>query len=316
MVSALKRMIGLGFPVGPGVVDPVLDAVICRVAALGERVVAERARRRACVREAKLIVVPLTRDLRKLVPQFAAPINAHVDFGLLEVFVRACKWVQENIVDSLIFGFKVLGEVPFCGIHRPVNEPACATFSRESNAKSFDDAVRCLSTRAKRAAGDADAMRDFETIWDMAIGECDRHFCVGPKSRAQVEGMFTHTNFGPRCIPSFAIWQKGKCRRIDDALRSGHNDLISMLETIVCCTADLPADVAAVFARELGCDKLDLRLGTDDIASAYRILVSGEPQYCVAALWRPASRGEEGVCYFVLRGFNFGLKCAPLHLTF
>ncbi len=63
--------------------------------------------------------------------------------------------------------------------------------------------------------------------------------------------MFKDTPFGPRCMPSFALWQKGKCRRIDDALRSLHNILIYMHETIVCETADLPARIAAAFAQHL-----------------------------------------------------------------
>ena len=159
-------------------------------------------------------------------------------------------------------------------MHRPVDEPSTAQFSRESNVQSFDDAVRHLTERARRAALDPSAMADLESIWDLAIGECERDLCVGPKSRGDVERMFLGSPFGPRCIPSFAVWQKGKCRRIDDALRSGHNALIYMVETIVCETADLPARVAAAFARRLGLNVLDLRLGTDDIASAYRILVA------------------------------------------
>ena len=42
---------------------------------------------------------------------------------------------------------------------------------------------------------------------------------------------------------------------------------------------------------------------------------SGEPEYTIAAVWNPsANDGRGGVFYFVLRGFNFGLKSAPLHL--
>ena len=60
-----------------------------------------------------------------------------------------------------------------------------------------------------------------------------------------------------------------------------------MWETISCCGADLPARIAAEFAKHLKLTDMDLRLGTDDIASAYRILVSAMPEYNVAAVWMP-----------------------------
>ena len=315
MVDAVGQMVGLSFPLQPGCIDAVLEAVVGQVASLGSCVVERRALSRSLLRAAGRMLSPLTRDLQLLVNDFARPISGNVHFGLVECLVRVCAWPHQDLVDVLIFGFQVLGRIPFCGVHRPVDEPSTAQFSRESNVQSFDDAVRHLTERARRAALDPSAMADLESIWDLAIGECERDLCVGPKSRGDVERMFLGSPFGPRCIPSFAVWQKGKCRRIDDALRSGHNALIYMVETIVCETADLPARVAAAFARRLGLNVLDLRLGTDDIASAYRILVSKEPHYTIAALWCPASRGEPGVRYFVLRGFNFGLKCAPLHLA-
>ena len=315
MVEAMKVMIELSFPCVPGRVDPVLESVIERVSSLRGQVVPWRKAARAFLRSASREVAPVTRDLQQLVSDFARPINGHVNFGLIECMVRVCEWPHKNLVDVLLGGFQVLGTIPWTGVNRPVVEPAPESICRESNAKSFDDAVSHLSQRARAAASDPKAMKDFETIWDMAIGECERELCVGPKKRAAVEKMFEDAPYGPRCIPAFAVWQKGKCRRIDDALRSGHNALICMLETIVCETADLPARIAAAFARHIGLENLRLRLGTDDIASAYRILVSAQPQYTIAALWCPPSRGEAGVYYFVLRGFNFGLKCAPLHLA-
>ena len=313
MVEAVRAMIALPFPRLPGQVGPVLEAVIEKVSSLGGGVVAWRASARDCLRLASRAVAPVTRDLQGLVGDFSRPVNGHVNFGLVECLVRVCAWPQRNLVDNLIYGFQVLGQVPWTGVSRPVHEPATEVFSRESNVKSFDDAVSHLEQRARRA--DLEAERDFETIWDLALGECARDLCVGPLRRAEVERMFKDTPYGPRCIPSFAVWQKEKCRRIDDALRSGHNALICMLETIACETADLPARIAAAFARHVDLDCLRLRVGTDDIASAYRILVSAEPQYTIAAIWCPASRGEAGVRFFVLRGFNFGLKCAPLHLA-
>ena len=121
---------------------------------------------------------------------------------------------------------------------------------------------------------------------------------------------------GPGAFLLLAIWQKGKLRRIDDAAVSGHNDLTFLCETIVCDTADLPSMIAREFGKHVDFTIEQLGIGTDDIAAAYRVCIpSAEPEYTVAAVWRPASvGGEAGVFYFDLRGFNFGLKSAPLHL--
>jgi hypothetical protein len=50
------------------------------------------------------------------------------------------------------------------------------------------------------------------------------------------------------------------------------------------------------------------KLGTEDIASAYRRMPCSEPWYTVFAQWNPHT---ESVEYFRLQGFNFGLKSAP-----
>ena len=177
----------------PGQVNPVLEAVVERVVSLGNRIVPWRSSARASLRAASRAVAPVTRDLQALVSDFDRPINGHVNFGLIECMVRVCAWPHANLVDLLICGFQVLGDIPWTGVNRPVCEPASASFSRASNAQSFSDAVSHLEQRA---------MRDFETIWDLAVGECDRELCVGPHSRAWVERMFEDYPYGPRCIPS------------------------------------------------------------------------------------------------------------------
>ena len=68
--------------------------------------------------------------------------------------------------------------------------------------------------------------------------------------------------------------------------------LTQMSETIVCVSADLTADIAYEFYNFLSPD-CRLKLGTDDIASAYRVLLSASPQYNVAAVWRP--RAADGL---------------------
>ena len=319
MVAAARAAVQLSFPFSLPIADPLLLHIIDEIVAFGASISKERSRRQRCLSSASRMILPVTRDLQSLVSDFARPIAGHVNFGLIECMVRVCRWPFAELVDSLIYGFQPVYKVPFVGCHRPVDEPSTLAPSRDSNVRAFDDAVEHLQRKAARAAPGSQALLDMVEVWDITCGEVDRDLCVGPLSRGRVESMFKGSPYGPRPIPAFGIWQKGKLRRIDDALRSGHNSLTHMLETIVCISAEFPASVAAAFARRVPLDRLRLRIGTDDIASAYRILNNACPEYSVAAVWRPAERcspGEEpGVAYFALRGFNFGLKSAPLHLA-
>ena len=317
MVDAVTACMRLDFPEPSTKVDCVLRGLVPLVAQAGSEVIGLRSNGRAVLAAASRIVADLNVELGGLVPEFARPISGHVNFALFEVLIRATGWRHQNLVDTLINGFVPVGVVPDTGCLRPVAEPSPLQFSKESNFESFAEAVEHLSKKARRAASDPTAMQDCMEVWRTTMAEVDRDFCVGPLSLGKVQRLFKSSPHGPRCIPAFGVWQKGKLRRIDDACMSRHNLLTQMCETIVCTQADLPAEIAIEFDKFLPPGTM-LRLGTDDIASAYRVLVSAQPEYNVAAVWRPPGTGgslEGGVAYFALRGFNFGLKSAPLHLA-
>ena len=248
MVDALKDALKLSFPSRVSRLDPVLASTVAVIASLGHGVVAARKRARAGLRSAAKLVAPLTKDLQALVPEFARPIAGRVDFAMIEVMVRAVGWRHSGLMRDLLFGFEPLGVIPSTGCLRPVQEPPPPSLTRESNVQSFDDAVEYLTRKAKQAS--SDAVQDQWVVWEKSLKECDDGFCKGPLSRGQVESLFSDTELGPRCIPAFGIWQKGSLRRIDDACRSMHNLFTQMCETIVCVSADLPADIAAEFCRD------------------------------------------------------------------
>mmetsp|Transcript_13999 Transcript_13999/g.36160 ORF Transcript_13999/g.36160 Transcript_13999/m.36160 type:complete len:248 (-) Transcript_13999:13-756(-) len=245
---------------------------------LGEAVVGHRKKGRKILKDASKMVSGLNIKLRALVAEFGKPIAEHVNFALVEVLVRALQWRHSTLMRDLLFGFQPIGSIQSTDCLRPIEEPVPQPITRESNVKSFDDAVAHLTKKAKKA--DEAAVQDQWVVWDKTLAECDKGFCEGPLSRGQVESLFAKSEFGPRCIPAFGIWQKGSLRRIDDACRSEHNVLTQMRETIVCVSADLPADIAIEFYKHLPLS-CKLRIGTDDIASAYRVLLSAAPQYNV-----------------------------------
>ena len=172
-------------------------------------VVGYRKGTRSLLRSLKSDLQPLRVDLQELVPDFLRPIVGHVDFALLEVMIRASRWVQECYVDNVIFGSKSVGDVPFVGCHRPIVDKPRKSFSRQDNAKSFDDAVRILEKRNRREKHSAQALDDHRRV-RITIEECEKGYCEGPFTRADIERRFADTPFGPRCIPAFGNLAEGQ----------------------------------------------------------------------------------------------------------
>ena len=193
MVDAVSAAVRLEWKDGSKRVDPVLSAVIRVVSDSSVDAVAARKSARSFLRSLKSDLSPLRVGLQALVPEFLRPITGHVDFALLEVLIRAGQWVQECYIDSLIFGYEPVGDVGFVGCHRPIVDKPRREFSRSDNAKSFDTAVSILEKRCRREKHDAQALADQADIWRVTMEECDKQFCDGPFTRAQVEKHFRDT---------------------------------------------------------------------------------------------------------------------------
>ena len=144
MVDAVVSALRLDWRSSERSVDPVLQRVIQVVCDAGVDVVAIRKSARSFLRSLKANLVPLRVDLQELVPEFLKPIVGHVDFALIEVLIRAAKWVHESYVDNVIFGYKPVGDVPFVGCHRPVVDKPRKAFSRKAfSRKAFFTAGQC-----------------------------------------------------------------------------------------------------------------------------------------------------------------------------
>mmetsp|Transcript_13994 Transcript_13994/g.36129 ORF Transcript_13994/g.36129 Transcript_13994/m.36129 type:complete len:269 (-) Transcript_13994:1616-2422(-) len=188
MPSAVRKALGLSFPVKASKLDIVLVDTIKRVSMLGDAVVAHRKKGREILKEASAMVSGLNVKLRVLVAEFGKPIAEHVNFALVEVLVRALQWRHSTLMRDLLFGFQPIGSIQSTDCLRPIEEPVPQPITRESNVKSFDDAVAHLTKKAKKA--DEAAVQDQWVVWDKTLAECDKGFCEGPLSRGQVESLF------------------------------------------------------------------------------------------------------------------------------
>ena len=149
MADAMRHALCLKFPPRVSKLDVVLKATVQAVASAGGNIVEMRKLRRQKLRVASNMVSDLNRELQALVPEFARPIAGHVNFALVEVLVRAVGWRHSTLVHNLISGFEPIGTVPSTECLRPVDEPEPGAMSKESNAQSFDDAIKHLSRKAR-----------------------------------------------------------------------------------------------------------------------------------------------------------------------
>ena len=139
MRQAIAASVVLPFAASAGMIDDVLGAVIRASCDSSVDVTKYRQTMRGVVREVRDTLAPLRLDLQALVPPFLRPIVGHVDFAILEVFVRVIEWVHVNYIDQLIYGFLPVGDIFATGVNRPFVDKPRAEFSRSDNAKSFDD---------------------------------------------------------------------------------------------------------------------------------------------------------------------------------
>ena len=190
MVDAVSAAIRLSWRSSDRSVDPVLQRVIQVVSDSSADVVDFRRGARSLLRSLKRNLMPLRVDLQELVPAFLRPIVGHVDFASVEVLIRASGWVQQCYVDSAIFGYLPVGDIPFVGCHRPFVDKPRKAFSRQDNAKSFDDAVRILEKRNRRERHSAQSLEDQAEIWRITMEECEKDYCEGPFTRAELDSAY------------------------------------------------------------------------------------------------------------------------------
>ena len=107
-------------------------------------------------------------------------------------------------------------------------------------------------------------------------------------------------------MPRFGVWQKGKLRVVDDGKTSKHNDITSTRESLRCCRPDFAVRVTRAFAARMGRRCPPLAIGTDDIASAYRLIPAAQLHFHAVPVW-----DGRRVVFYVIPGHPFGLMRAP-----
>ena len=216
------------------------------------------------------------------------------------------KWPDRLQAINLLRGYNIVGEFESSGIFRPIKAAAPRDLETWLGTEAETAIANILHSRPPRFADD---------ILKVTLEEQERGFCGPFMTKMEVDHLFGLGRWRP--LERFLIKQAdGKLRMIDNARRTGHNACTLLHETITTVNVDCIASFARMVCDALRVEKspchqypwLCLKIGTDDLADAYRGLPVSEDhtRFSVVAIYLP----QEGWRFTVLYGLAYGLGSA------
>ena len=249
-------------------------------------------------------ITDILRERQARVNPFAAKVASGLNFGLWAALLDATGWPHDSLLFNLVFGFRVIGEIPDSGLFAAGGQPY-----RSDLFETLDENAQWASKLIDRCSRNPELSDDDVNVWKKTMEEVEDGLMMGPFTRAHLDDkVFGYGKWRP--MARFSVWQKGKLRACDDARRSLHNNITCTTESLVCDRADFPIRMARIFASKIS-SPFSMLLGTEDLASAYRRVPVWQPEYTVVALKDPS--GE--LKFFIVPGHNFGLLSAVLNFN-
>ena len=214
-----------------------------------------------------------------------------------------------------VHGFPCVGHYRDTGWFRECPKTAEWDVCAQKHAVENARVVANLEAKAIKARGDPVTRRELEHVTRITRDETKgpNPTSSGPFTSVEVDGIYGAGEW--RCLHGFGLFQgyradgTEKWRRCDNARRSGTNAGVGADETIACEDATFPALVASIYYKVFGDWRRELRLGTDDVAMAYRTAACAHPEFTVVAIY---DTDAEGVRFFTMTGHNFGLWTAVI----
>ena len=252
-------------------------------------------------------LAPLSAAVMALAPEHIRNLCGGMPVAMMAALIDGTSWPDTDLVRNFVFGFRSVGDVPDSGVFAPGGKPfeAMPDEVLSGNAAYTSQVIGQTARQFRQKPGEA------AELWAKTMEEVDKGLCLGPFTRNHIDKkMWGYGRWRP--MPRFGLWQNGKLRAIDDALSSMHNAITRTRENLRCCRADFPLRVARSLAIRFGRGRrFAMHVGTDDIASAYRLIPTAQPWYTNFAVADP----EGNVHFFVLPGHNFGLTSAVLNFN-
>ena len=294
------------FAVG-GVVDPDLDFAAWALGVWGPLLPQWQEAVRKVLHRLVRAFDPVEEFLMSLSP--VAGLSSRSPLALA-VFTILLDWPDVTQPLRYFTGFKAVGTIEPTGVFREIPHTHHVP-EDEFLGQAAQDFIQEIIHRVPSS--------DAQTIWDLTQEECDKGWCSGPFSVAQLDSKFGPGRWRP--VPRFLITQaSGKQRLIDDAKQGSHNLATDMEETIY----TIGIDSLPVYVRRLAlvvshfCGYLpEWFLPTAcimDLPEAYRGCPVHPSQrgLTVSATFDPVRRRW---CFWVYTGLLYGLASAVLSLT-
>ena len=210
---------------------------------------------------------PTSEFLVSLQPPSVRKVAGQMHLAFLAVLVVVLQWPDTSLVLDFIRGFKVVGNIPNCGVYGQVGDPHV---SEEDILEGAWDAALKLRRKAQKPTEyDEHILRATQDDVDKGFAEeiiswetfCSRH---GPNTF--------------RCIRRFPVIQaSGKVRPCDDGDEGGHTSLTYDNNKLALCTALQPARHVSALHHEAAQQSVCLSdlndailTGGEDWPDAYR----------------------------------------------
>lgn len=313
----LHAALALTFPSMPAHRPPTADlrAAIRASLVLGSSVDSWRATRVKSLSRIAASLDSLSAWLRLLQPRHASLLPP-VHLAMSGAMADAIGWPHTTLLQSLVEGFAVVGDIPDTGLFRPVNRPAThplSTFSPASNLAFNAKLISEIRAAAQRLS--PDDRRTAEAVAKATAKERCSDLIRGPFTSRDLDKVFGRGVW--RAMRRFGVEQghgdSWKVRPIDNFKSNLGNAVTSSHETIHTVGFDWPAhalSAVAALARELNLPIPSAGLGLDDQKSAYRFILSLHPNFMVFAIFN----FETGkVDLYWLPGHIFGALAAVLN---
>ena len=230
--------------------------------------------------------------------------------------IHLLQWRDRDLPWALVEGFQVVGTIPACGIHRPLEEQQQGP-AEQQRATDADLRNQLLGESAVAYVDQLESKLQPHELADeilkATLAEIDLNLARPLETRSQIDEHFGKGQWRP--LPRHVIFQGDKHRPIDDAKAGKHNEHTSCSEAIVCCTAEWPAIVARELLRrsqELQQDTDHIpdwyrpRAGTSDMWKGFRQNhpVKDDERFCIITFIDPRTSRR---VYSRLRGLPFGM---------
>ena len=261
----------------------------------------DREQRVATLKKVSRMLESTRAQLDAITPEHIRRMPTRPDPALLHAASMAVDSLDTELAVDCVVGLAAVGDIPASGWWPRRTDGDDDDFTP---IESLDhDAWHTeLERRMESKALRPDERERMAAVLEKTREEVAAGMMHGPFSRATLDEAFTH---GWRAMERFGVLQHDKLRPCDNAKTAKHNMATRLHERMVMSSADFPARVAAAFHDVLG-GPVHMRGGTDDVGSFYRVVPSAQPEWTVVAVMT-----DDGVRYYTMPSFNFGLAAAP-----